>query len=776
MKLSLAWLFDHIDADWQKIDVAALVNRFNKTVAEIEGFEKVSIDVRNLALATVQKVSGQTVTVHAPEWKQTIDLPIREISKDDSSYLIAREGDLYRWATMKDLGSEKDTLLPPFTCEASQMAGGWKKQIEAEDYILHLDNKSINHRPDMWGHRGVAREVAALLDLPFRALDHLLIAKDVAKKSDFSVTVENPAVCRRFAGLYFPQVGEHRANLWMAARLARVDSRPINAIVDATNYVMLDLSQPLHAFDVDALAAHTIVVRNAKNKETITLLDGQNVELTDQDCVITDGKKPIALAGIMGGKDSGVTCKTKSIFVESANFDPAAIRKTSARIKKRSESSARFEKNLDLAQNSVGLERFLKLLDDAGIVYPSSLEATPDFRTANGYSPLSRPLEISHAYIEKLLGITIAPAFIKKTLQKLEFGVAEKNGSYTITIPSFRATKDIAIKQDIVEEIGRFYGYDAIAEQLPSRQTKPFDIAAIMRLRKIKQLLAFGFDMRELYTYAFFDESFLNTLGWQPGPTLKVQEAVSENWQRLATSLVPNILKMVHTHAQEFECNNFFEYAKIWPAGTAQSEHASLAGIFAHHKKPIDFYEGKNRINSLFHALGISVEWVKLENPELSRRAALVAPWYIPHETAQLIYQGKSVGVAGMANASLYQKIALGTAFIFEIDGNFLTTVRSPQVRYTAPSKYPSITRDISFLIPVGITAASLQKEVAQLDGHITQVSLVDFFQKPEWQDQKSVTLRLVLQDVRATMASATADQIMSTVSQYLTKQGGTVR
>ena len=211
-------------------------------------------------------------------------MPAREV-KVGQIYLITKSHDVYQWSSLKDLGSEKDILLAPLAIPENQMAGDWKKQVEAHDYIIHLDNKSINHRPDMWGHRD-CREVAALLDMPFRAVDHLLIQKESKEfgsqkaTNNFTITIENPEACRRFAGLYFDQVGTHCSTIWMAARLAKVDNRPINAVVDATNYVMLDISQPMHAFDVDTLAQKAIVVRNAKNKETILLLDGQTVELS----------------------------------------------------------------------------------------------------------------------------------------------------------------------------------------------------------------------------------------------------------------------------------------------------------------------------------------------------------------------------------------------------------------------------------------------------------------------------------------------------------------
>lgn len=777
MKLSLAWLFDHIDADWRKIDVAHLVNRFNKMTAEIESFEKIEIKLDTLAAAQVTKITPDRIEVHCSEWKSTIDMPWRE-AKEGQIYIIAKDGDTYRWAGMSDFGGGKEILLPSFKLSEAELFGSWKKNIDKHDYIIDLDNKSINHRPDMWGHRGVAREIAALLDMPFRALDHLLITKNVkhvegqkVAENNFSISVESPESCRRFAGLSFFEVGEHCSDIWLAARLAKVDSKPINAIVDATNYVMLDLGQPMHAFDADTLAHKSIVVRHAKNKETISLLDGQTVELTNHDCIITDGKQPIALAGIMGGKDSGVTCKTKSIILESANFDPTVIRKTSARIKKRSESSARFEKNLDLSANILGIERFLKLLDDAGITYKAD-----DHILSLGKLPVTKTITIEHNYIEKFLGVSLAPAFISATLQELEFGVSEKNGTYTISVPSFRATKDIGIKQDIVEEIGRLYGYDNVDEQLPKKITKPFDIGPVMRMRKIKQLLAYGFNMRELYTYAFFDEAFLNAINWQPGTTLKVQEAVSENWQRLVTTLIPNLLKAVHVHAQEYEQMNFFEWAKIWPADTkamagrpADNEHESLAGIFVDQKQEINFYDAKNKINKIEQLLGISFDWVKADANDLH-------PWYLPYETAYIMHHGTKIGTAGKINPVFFSKIALGDAFIFELDASFLATVHVPYKRFVPISKYPAITRDVSFLIALTATIKNLEKEIAALDSHITQVNLVDHFQKPEWQDQKSITLRITMQDPNTTLESSQADAIMKKITAHLDKQGAVIR
>lgn len=788
MKLSLAWIFDHIDADWRKIDVPALVNLFNKTTAEIEGFQKFSLDLKKLAAAKITDIKGQTITASVPEWKKTITLPARDGAAVDQIYLVAHADKEFAWAKLSDLGSQKDGLFPVLMMNQKELEGGWKKTIGAEDYIIHLDNKSINHRPDMWGHRGVAREIAALLNLPFKALDGMLVQHAIKeyqqkasanKEHSFSIVIENPDACKRFAGLYFSSITAHPCIPWMAVQLTKVDSRPINAIVDATNYVMLDISQPMHVFDAQKLANKSIVVRNAKNKEQIALLDGQTIELSSDDCVVTDGKKPIALAGIMGGKDTAIDLSTKQILLESANFDPAVIRKAAARVKKRTESSARFEKSLDPYQNTIAIERFLKLLDDAHIAYVAD-EQIVSLQTKQLQAE-SKALDVAHSFIEELLGVTLTPEFVIKTLTKLEFGVDAKNGIYHIVIPSFRATKDIAIKQDIVEEIGRFYGYDTIGEQLPSRQTKPFDLTAVMRIRRIKQLLAYAFDMQELYTYAFFDESFLSSIGWEPGPTLKVQEAVSQNWQRLVTTLIPNLCKAVQVHSSEYDRMNFFEWAHVWPHGfdiiASQSltmnanveEKSNVSGIFFDQKNAIDFYEVKQKFCRLAQLLGLHFDWITADPKEL-------APWYLPYQTAYVMCEGQKIAVAGKANPAFFAKISPGDAFIFEFDGDFLLSVHVPTKRYTPASKYPHIVRDVSMLVPLAVTVKQLRTGLAKLDPKIMNVALVDFFEKPEWKDQKSLTFRITLIDPQATMTTAQADNTMKTVTNYLEKQGATIR
>jgi phenylalanyl-tRNA synthetase beta chain len=769
MKLSLQWLFDHIDADWQKIDISSLVKVFNETTAEIEGFEKISLDHENLFFGIVESHTKKEVTLTIPESDSSIKLPSRDDVQKGFCYLIIKKGKNYEWATLLDLHSSKEGYVPALSIDKKLLDGSWKKLVAPHDYSIHLDNKSVNHRPDLWGHRGVAREVAAMLKLPFQALDHLLIAHDnkeyeksapANQAHPISITIENPNACKRFSGLYFDSIQNMPSVWWMAFRLARVDSRPINALVDMTNYVMLDIGQPMHAFDADSIKS--IVVRQAKNKEQCALLDGTTVALTDQDCVVTDGKKILALAGIMGGKDSGISLTTNKIFLEAACFDAATIRKSSTRIKKRTESSARFEKSLDPYNTQIAIERFLQLLSTAHISYKAA-----DQIASVGALPARKKITISHEFIEKQLGIALTPAFIEDTLISLDFGFDRKKDSYEIFIPTFRATKDIAIVQDIVEEVGRFYGYSRIAAQLPNRQAQPFDMSAVEHMRAIKRLLAYGLQMQEVATYAFFDESFLNTLGWQPGKTLQVQEAVSENWQRLVTTLLPNLLKVVHINTQHLEHMSFFEWARQWPENS--KEEQILAGIFVDKKHLINFYDAKQMINRIFQTIGIfDLNWQK---PTES-----LDPWYLHSQSAHIFHNGKKIGTAGILDPLFFSKIASGNAFAFELDGEFLLSYRAPVHRYVSVSKYPSIDRDISMLVPLAITVEQIIQLIKTANPEIVSVDLVDFFEKDEWKDRKSLTFRIIMRDSKKTLSSQDADLIMLNVKKSLQSLNAEIR
>lgn len=776
MKVSIAWAFDYIDANYRTIDVPALLNKLNQITAEIEEDHHITTDCDNVSLVTVQSID-KDVAVYSPEWLKKIKLPKRDDAVVDACYLIVRNDETYRWATSCDLGGTKEMILPALQVEKSLVNGAWKKLFEGDDYIFTVDNKSITHRPDLWGHRGFAREIAAILDLRLKPFDDFCASikqidyEDAAPSlptSPFSLAINDSSLIPRFAGLSIAQVRYSASLLWMVTRLSRIDSRAIDAMVDTTNYVMFDTSQPMHAFDAHRLDKSKIYARRARNKETITLIDDQMIELIDDDLVIADGNRPIALAGIMGGKETRVSSKTTALFLESANFNASTIRRSSHYHKIRTQASARFEKSLDPNQNTDALKRFVQLIIDAGIIDDISGEII-----SLGLPITSPIIHVSHQFIEDRLGISIAASFVRSTLEKLGFGVKENpsdNGlAYTITVPTFRATKDVMIPEDIVEEIGRFYGYSAITPVLPSLQTKPSPIHRVVQQYTIKQLLAFGLSMREIYTYAFFDESFLHTIGWDPGKTAQVKDPISENWYRLVTTLMPAMFKAVAENYNDHDQLRFFEWARCWQKHHDISEGKRLTGIFYAKHNSLDFYVMKAELAKLFIQLDMPIQW--------NRVLDVAYPWFALEQTAHFEYQEKSVGIAGMVDASFLNRWAQGSAFIFELNADILVNYQRPVAQFVPLSKYPEVNRDISMIVSNAISVEEITMLIRYIDPTtICSVLLIDMFQKKQWDQERALTFRYTLRSKDKTMTKNEIDTISKKVEQALVQQGVTIR
>ncbi|HEV2601394.1 MAG TPA: phenylalanine--tRNA ligase subunit beta [Candidatus Babeliales bacterium] len=771
MKLSIAWIFDHIDADVTTIDIDQLVKKFNETTAEIEGFRAVSFDLETVSLAQVIAVDADVVTVHSPEWNQTYTLPERKKVAVGHWYFIKNivHAD---WAGMDHFGGTRIDLLPAIHCDASLHAGGWKKLVQTSDYILDIDNKSITNRPDMWGHRGVAREIAAMFCLPLKPISDFLAPIEIAhhanhapvsSDSPFSITLEAQG-CSRFAGLYVSNITYQHSLLAMAVRFALLDIKAIDAIVDFTNYVMLDLGQPMHAFDADKIVAKTITPRMAHKQEKLQLLDGQDIILTGEDIVISDGKDPLALAGIKGGAATAISDQTTALFLESACFNASTIRRSAARHKIRTDASMRFEKTLDPNQTSQAIMRFVALLKNAQIPYAASSRIV-----SCGIVMPEKVIEIEHAFLQSRLGIEISQEKVIEILSRLEFQVACTDKKYHIAVPSFRSTKDVTIKEDIVEEVGRFYGYTNIIAELPLRRSAPCDVHAVYQRRAIKAEMINGLQMHELESYSFYDEDFLRRLAWQPDHSLTVLNPVSENWRQLVTSLIPNVCKAVDDNAAEYDQLRFFEWARTWQkSGTDAMERKSLAGIFFDKKNTVDFYETKKLLEQFFSTISLPITWHKAEQ-ELD-------PWFAPYQTAVLKYDDVVIGIAGKANQLFLNKVVDGDAFIFELDGDFLQDYKKPIVRYVAPSKYPASVRDVSMFVPLSYTVDALIDRITTVHGAVDDVQLVDRFEKDEWLDKRALTFRFVVRDVEKTMTKDEVDGVVSLVLESLMQLGAVIR
>ncbi|HSC25354.1 MAG TPA: phenylalanine--tRNA ligase subunit beta [Candidatus Babeliales bacterium] len=786
MKISLNWIFDHIQGKLSDINISQLVDIFIKTTAEIESWKEVILNVNVLTLARVVSATENAIIVRSIEHNREYSMSLRDDIVINSWYMIFDDGGMPKWATSVIFGGIKEMLLPAFDITESLCSGGWKSTIELHDYIIEIDNKSINNRPDLWGHRGLAREIAAMLNLPLKPIEEFIVQKDIMTypsvapssiNNRFSFEIKSTETCERFAALHISSISSPSSQLNIVARLSRIDSRAINFLVDATNYVMLDLGQPMHAFDADKLPSKKIIITHANASEKLSLLDGDNIELTSHDIIIADGDMPISLAGVMGGSTTSITAQTKSVLIESAHFDPTIIRRTSARHKKRTEASIRFEKSLDPYQNIDALMRFLFLMNAAGVTYQLD-----EHIISLGKSIQSSVITIKHTFIEQYLGILIQPERIVRILEKISFGIEQSVEDskiiYIITVPSFRATKDIKIPEDIVEEVGRFIGYDTLPRVMPSLQLHSSDLHTTKITRTIKHSLSYGLMMHELYGYSFFDESVLRKCAWQPSNYIPIKNPISENYTRLVTTLQPHLIAAVGENSIHHTALRFYEWGRVWYMKDDNIvEQKSVSGIFFNQnltagskEQDIDFYAGKSLLMRMFDELHMDIMW--------KQHNEIGYPWYSSHQMSMLMHNEISIGIAGMIDESALHRFSStgGSAFIFEINADYLLAYKRPIVRFEPLSKYPSVRRDVSMLIPLHMTTDRVIDIIKSIDNRIATVTLIDFFTKNEWKQEKAMTFHVEMCDKNKTLISHEVDELWNGIIDQLQQHGAIIR
>lgn len=777
MKISVNWMLDHIATPIATIDVGLIVAKFNTRTAEIEHYEQRELDVTNLFLVRIESVDQSGCRAWCDELKIFMNLSFRNDITTGQLLLVQRNDDNFIWETLKNYSPTKEGLFPAVDCQDVLVAGEWKKYIENVDCILDVDNKSINHRPDLWGHRGIAREVAAFMGWQLKPLESMLIpvpqitaeeSIDGSAQKTLSVSIDDVKISPRFAALYCHKIVNKASQIWMAMRLARVDSRPINTVVDCTNYVMFDISQPMHVFDAINFPDKKLTVRRAGSSEKLELLDGNMIALTDQDIIVTDGQIPVALAGVMGGKQASFSSIATSIIIESASFHASMVRNSATRVKHVTESSTRFSKQLDPMQNTTALLRFLSLAHQAGV-----LDAVSEPLVSVGTVVYDSTIIMTHSFIEKRLGTKISSEQIRAILESLSCAVSMveqgDDNIYDVTVPTYRTTKDIAIPEDIVEEIARMYGFENIAYKRPTRLMKSFDISVDEKIRKIKQHCAFAMNMREVRDYLFYDESFLKRLSWYPSHAVAIKNPVSENWKVLVTSLIPHLIKNVELNCHTYEQVNLFEHNNIWHeiSATESVERKALAGIFFGNKEK-NFYDYKSELVNLFVSLDLPVVWVKSQGQ--------IDPWFDQLQTADLMIDGVKIGRAGTLSATFIKGVVKGNGFVFELSSDLMIAYPVKAKQYTPWSKYQAVSVDVSMLIDAEKSSDMIAAIIKKVDDLIVKVELVDFFEKESWGNQRSLTMRYTISDFTQTLTKDIIDSITEKVQQAVTMVGGQIR
>lgn len=639
------------------------------------------------------------------------------------------------------------------------------------DVILDVDNKSLTHRPDLWGHYGLAREFAACYDHKLKTPFGDSWVKSIESKFTTNSSPMIPEVqessCSSYYGVSIDGIKVSESSNTVKARLEAVGLRPINNIVDISNYVMLELGIPMHIFDRDKLEGNRIIIKRADKGESFTTLDEVQRSLEDTDTVISDEKKSLVLAGIMGGMNSGVDKNTKNIFIEVANFNADEVRKTSTRLGLRTDSSSRYEKSLDsqLLYRTMlrAIELVLNINNDAKII--GKVEYSGE--DLSKFLPLK--IQTSREKITKTLGHDVSDEKLMQIFTSLGFKIED---NYLLTIPSFRTTKDIENEADIIEEVGRMIGYDNITPISPMSEISTTRLGhAKMLQRKIQDFMVLAGNSFEVMTYPLIGKKLLDKSLWTiKNDELELINSLSEDANRMRPSLVPHALNTVSLNHKNFERFNFFEIGRSYLADDknfSKERHQILIGSFS--KKESPFLETLNIAKKLLKSLSIPFDIS--EKNEKFKNDIIPSDWEgcHPHEYLNFRIMGKFHGAIATIHPMLLRNFKVkGFLSVCVIDfTDFQDRELKSKTNYSPISKFPSSTFDCTVMVNRETLAANVLDVLKKVKiKELTTKKIVDVFYMED--GRKAVTIRVTFEDPNKTLDSQfikeSEDKIVSTL------------
>ena len=645
--------------------------------------------------------------------------------------------------------------------------------LDLNDIILEIDNKSMTNRPDLWGHYGIAREIAALYDLPMTQFPHF--DRNVENTSGFHVTVEDAERCPRMIGTQIENVCVKPAPYWMQVRIWKTGMRPINALVDITNYVMLATGQPSHAYDSDHIAGH-IIVRRAKAGETLTLLNGKELPLSTDDLTIADDAGIVGLAGVMGGAKDSILPTTSKVILEIANFQAAGIRRTALRYDNRTEASARYEKAIDPERCDQALDLSMQLFSDlypemkvTGLVdeYPRHLKQAE--------------IDVPLSWLERRLGKRLSPDEIKHKMELLGYGITFNGDNMHVVVPTWRSTGDVSIQADIMEEVARMYGYENFeAEPI----TTTFD-GAINQLdkdleRRIKEYLAIRCGMQEIFTYPWMEESYVNAVLQSTEGILSLSTPPSPAERFVRSSLLPNLCKAVVKNERYFDEFSIFETAQVFrdenytspydPREKLPSQRKNVAGAFATTDKDITalFRKAKGVVEMMARYVHMeALTFKQAEKPVWADNVVWLNIYRGEEKVGDLALLAKKVSMAcGIKNMNV---------MLFQLDQDSLVPLKSRTNTFTHLAEYPMTDYDISLLVDGSVQWKDVAQTVRGIKSELLHgAAFVDEYRgKQVPAGKKSLTLRLAIGSKDKTLTSAEIEEVASSVLNKIAKRFG---
>ena len=803
MLLSLNWLKEFIDIP-KKITPEEIAAVLTNHVVEVEGFyrqadkykgvvvgevleavkhpnadrlKKTLVDIGSEKLEIVcgapNVEAGQFVAVATVGTVLPNDLEIKEseIRGVKSSGMICAEDEL-------GLGGDHSGIMVLGARATKGMM--FADYLEVGDVVFEIDNKSLSNRSDLFGHYGMARELAVLLNLDLKEPKIEKGALEIGDSIKIEVKVEDEKLCPRYSALAFSDIRIEESPRWLRERLIAVGQKPINNIVDITNYIMFELGQPTHAFDFGLLKGRNevagIFVRRAKKNETIATLDGEKRILDSDVLVIANADEPVAIAGVMGGQFSGVTAETVDIILEVANFNAVSVRKTSQRFSLRTESSVRYEKTLDPQLCELALKRVVSLIGKVCVGSRISSVLVDEYKVDDG----EKKIELEYEWLCQKIGMNIAKEKIEVILRGLGFSVSFIDDKIMITVPSWRAVKDVSIPEDIVEEVARVIGYNNIPTATPASIVNVAVLDQEKKLeRRLKQLLS-GVGLSEVQNYSFVNEEQLKKMGENTSSYLKLLNPVSAIYSLLRKNLAPNLIVNVRANQAKYDKVKLFEIGSVffpYPGELAANAQVDklpfqekvLGLVLAGTDSDEVFSEMKGILEYVFEKIGGQVSFCQTE---------LSLPWSgevvasiktSDDESIGMIY---ALGTAAKSSLGVKKAIVIAELHLSAVLKSVAVSGPKP---YEELDKYPALVRDLAFVINEKILYNEVKVEISEFDDLIRRVELFDVYAGDKLAaDQKSLAFHISFQ-VDRTLRGEEVDEVQNRLVKHLEEKFGAV-
>ncbi len=638
--------------------------------------------------------------------------------------------------------------------------------VEMNDTVLEIDNKSLSNRPDLWGHFGIARELAAIYNAPLKEIPCYKLDKDLPK---YNVEIKETNKCNRYAGVEIDGIYEKESPMWMKSLLSKTGQRPINAIVDITNYVMMAVGQPLHAFDKTHVSGEKIIVRNANENEELLLLDNNTIKLTKDDLVICDENDAMALAGIRGGKKDSILPDTKGIVLEIANFAASTIRKTEKRFAEKTDSSIRYEKGIDTQRVDQGINLALKLIKE---IFPESKIVKYSDVYVNKTE--NNRIKVSEDFLNRRLGKKIAKENIEQILKSLGYELSLANGEYDIVVPTWRSTGDVTIKDDVMGDIARILSFNSF-------EAKPIEITLehaikqndILLDRRIREYLSNRCGFYEIYTYPWIDEKYIHAAKVDTSDSLRLATPPAPELAYLRSSLIPGMLEAISKNLRYFDEFKLYEVKQIYKKGDYRpssddeilpvQEKYLTGSIIGKNAKEI-FYEVKGVLENM--AGYCHMENIRLEQIEKPN-------WADKNAYLNITMNSEIIGSIGLLSVQVMNesKIKRTNVALFEINMDKFVPLDSRTNKYAKLPELPLVEKDLSILVDKDVKWHTIEQSIKSRAKEIEFVDEYNGDQIPE--GKKSITLKVRLVNEGTTMTSEQINEKISDILNVLDKKCG---